>query len=393
MCAQTMRNGILLLVAALTAFVLAIMLTGCGGQIAPSQNGQRGTETIVSPQLHVLDGTNLSVAPASLRGSGADATALSQLVAGDVLVSQQQGGFLRKVVRVSSDGADVVVDTEPAALDDALVQGALHASNDLLAATAPSVAGDRGAQSVVNVPPLVLNFANLPLFDYGAKGKLALNGTITLHPYLDVDLAFGGGRLQSFDLVMHGDIDAQLALQLTAGGELSQSFTQSLWTAPPVVLTQFIGPFPLVETISVELVATGEAHAGATGTLTLGGLDATAQLSAGAKFDGSNWSPVGTQTINLTPVQPSLAVNLQAGGSVSLQARVAVRFYDIAGPYLGVGPYARAEIASQNLAAPTATGRVGLNGDFGGDVSILGHRIAGFDVQLFDVGKDFSYTF
>jgi hypothetical protein len=70
-----------------------------------------------------------------------------------------------------------------------------------------------------------------------------------------------------------------------------------------------------------------------------------------------------------------------------------VRFYDLAGPYLGVGPYAKLDITSQNLAPPTATGRIGLSGDFGGDVSILGHEIAGFDVQLFDVGQNVSFTF
>jgi hypothetical protein len=70
-----------------------------------------------------------------------------------------------------------------------------------------------------------------------------------------------------------------------------------------------------------------------------------------------------------------------------------VRFYDIAGPHLGLGPYANIAILSQNFSTPTATGRIGLSGDFGGDVSILGHQIVGFDVQLFDVGKDISFTF
>jgi hypothetical protein len=365
-----------------------IIVTGCAGQIETPTN-TRAIQTVTSPQLHVLDGSGVTVAPTSLRASGTAAAALASLHAGDIVVASQAGGFLRKVDSVSSNGTDIVVTTEPAALDDALVQGALHASTDLLA----PAAGDRAASSVVNVPPLVINFNELPLFDQGAQGKLALDGTLTLHPYLDVDLAFGGGRLQSFELVLNGDIDAQLALKLTAGGTLSQSFTQTIWSAPPVVLTQFIGPFPLVETVSVELVATGEVHAGATGTLTLGGLDATAQLAAGARFDGTSWSPVATQTVDLQPVQPALDVAASAGGSVSLQARVAVRFYDIAGPHLGVGPYAKVEIVSQDLTAPTATGRIGLSGDFGGDVSILGHQIAGFDVQLFDIGKDVSFTF
>src|SRR5581483_10280282 len=107
--------------------------------------------------------------------------------------------------------------------------------------------------------------------------------------------------VQNFDLVLHGDIDAKVELDLTAGGALSKSFSQTIWSAPPVVLTQFIGPVPLVETISVELVATGEAHAGASGKVVLGGLDAQAQLSAGAHYDGSKWSPVAGSSIDLTP--------------------------------------------------------------------------------------------
>src|SRR5262249_33357051 len=137
----------------------------------------------------------------------------------------------------------------------------------------------------------------------------------------------------------------------------------------------------------------GEVHAGATGTLTLGGVKATANLAAGAHFDGANWSPVTTQKFDLTPITPSLEVDANAGGSVKLQAKVSVRFYDIIGPYLAAGPYANAEIVSHNLAKPTGSARIGLNGNFGGDVSILGKKIVAFDVQLFDVGKDFTFTF
>jgi hypothetical protein len=389
-----MKPHTILFVAAFTAGVLALALAGCGGQVdGATPDGQRGVQTITAPQLRVLDGTPVDVSASSLSGSGSAADTLAQLHAGDVVVSSQAGGFLREVVSVTADGDRVVVGTGPAALDQALVQGQLHASHDLLAAGDSTIGGDRSASSVVNVPPVVLNFDELPIFDYGAKGKLALNGQVTLHPYLDFDLAFSGGKVKNFDLIFHGDIDANVALKLTAGGDLSQSFAQTIWQMPPVVLTQFIGPVPLVETISVELVAVGEAHAGLNGTLTLGGLEANAQLSAGAKFDGSQWSPVGSQSIDVKPIKPSLAVNAHAGASVKLQARVSVRFYDVAGPFLGVGPYAKVDVVSDNFVTPVANGRVGVNGDFGGDVSILGRKIIGFDVPLFDVGKDFSFTF
>jgi hypothetical protein len=34
-------------------------------------------------------------------------------------------------------------------------------------------------------------------------------------------------------------------------------------------------------------------------------------------------------------------------------------------------------------------GRVGVGADFGGNVSIFGHTVVGFQQQLFDIGKDF----
>src|SRR5262245_21566076 len=56
-CDTPMRTQIILFVAAFTAGLLALVLSGCGGQVeASSANGTRGVETIVAPQVHVLDG-------------------------------------------------------------------------------------------------------------------------------------------------------------------------------------------------------------------------------------------------------------------------------------------------------------------------------------------------
>src|SRR5262249_22173861 len=158
-------------------------------------------------------------------------------------------------------------------------------------------------ERTVDVPPLVINFDAVPLLQTGA-GKATLNGTVTFHPYLDVDLQVAWGRVKDFNLVLHGDLSASADVEVTAGQQLSASFSQTIWSAPPVVLTQWIGPFPLVEVISLELTASGEAHAGVTSTMTLGGVEAEAKLAAGAHYDGSSWTPVGERSFTINAISP-----------------------------------------------------------------------------------------
>ena len=348
---------------------------GCGGQIEPA---------VVNPQLRVVDATGVQVAADSLRAGGAAAAALRGVTAGDVLVSATGMGFLRRVVGVSRDGDALVIATAPASLDDALVEGVLHAHQDLLAP------GERAADRLVDVPPLTVTFDELPLVEDG-DARAALAGSVTLHPYLDVDLAVSRARVQSFRLVLHGDLDASVDLDVTAGHELSRSFEKTVWSAPPTVLTQWIGPVPVVEVVSLSLVASGEAHAGVTGSVTLGGVDAQATLAAGAQYNANaGWSGVGEHTLTLTAAAPSASIVAHAGGSVTVQARADIRFYDLAGPYVYVGPYANVELADDGSGL-SRTGRVGLGAHFGGDLSVMGHHVASYDAQLFDVGRDVTF--
>ena len=360
----------------LLVLAAAAALAGCAGQI---------DHPIVQPQLHVVDATGFDVRPDSLRVPASAAAALGVVAAGDVLVSSTGAGFLRRVVSVSRDGDGLTLATAPAALDDALVEGVLHSSDDLLAP------GQRAADRVVDVPPLVVTFDELPLVGDGSAPRIALNGSVTLHPYLDVDLSVSGGRVQLFDLVLHGDVDASAELDLTAGndGDMDPLFDKTLWTSAPMVLTQWIGPVPVVEAVTLSLHATGDAHASA--TLTLGGVDAHAAISAGARYDGSGWSAVGDHTLTLAARPASADVALSADGTINLLLQADIKFYDLAGPYVTVGPYASVTLADDGSGTVTRTGRIGFSGDFGGDLSVMGHHVASYDAQLFDVGRDADF--
>lgn len=353
-----------------------VTLAGCSGQIDPA---------VVNPHLRVIDQPGVQVAADTLRVDGAARAELDGVAAGDVLVSSLGTGFLRSVVGVSRDGDALVIATRPASLDDAVVQGSLHTRQDLLAP------GERVEDRTVEVPPLTVTFDELTLLEDGDDAKVALNGSVTLHPYLDVDLSVAHARVQSFELVLHGDLDAAADVDVTAGHELSQSFEKTVWTSSPTVVTEWIGPVPVVEVLTLSLVATGEAHAGVTGTVTLGGVQAHAQLAAGAQYDAdAGWTPVADHSLTLDADAPSTDLLVHAGASVNLLARLDVKLYDLAGPYVDVGPYARVEVADDGDTL-TRGGRVGVSADFGGDLSVMGHHVASYDAQLFDVGQDVSF--
>lgn len=336
------------------------------------------------PTLRVLDPAEeslVSVTPDGLYVD-ADARVLEGLGLGDVIVSSGAEPFLRKVITIDTDGGIVALATEPGALTDAILDGEMHSSGDVFARPMESSSDEL----VIPIDRLSLDFNNTKLIDEGDIKVEIDRGTVRFRPSLDVDLQVADGWLSHFHAVVKGELSASMGLKVTAARSFDRSFSKTIWKSPKYRAVQMVGLVPVVEVVQVSLIATGNAHASVSGTVALGSASATANLEAGATYDQGSWSAVARPGITLDARGPSTEVGASANAAVTLTVRVDVRLYDVAGPYLTVGTYARAAVAT----ATGWTGRVGIEGAFGGNVSVFGTTLAAYDKSLFDVGRNFS---
>lgn len=360
------------------------MTIGCGvGTVS---------DAVPQPNLVILDEAvtaRLIVQSNGLFVATAEAGPLSQVDAGDVILSNGPEPFLRKVVSINRSGGQLAVLTEPAALTDAILHGHVQSQRDLLSESGPQRPGQTAA--IIPVDKLALDFGGTKLIDVSGI-KVNLNhGTVTFRPTLDVDVQIDDGSLTHFHALLSGDLEASVGLTITADRSFSRNFSTTIWQSPPYTVTQLIGVIPVVEVVTVSLVLSGDVHAGANGTIDLGAASAKASLDAGATYDNGEWSALASPSIDFDARGPSLAANVSAGASLRLTTRIDVKFYDVAGPHLIVGAYAKTDLSGSVANGVDWTGRVGMDGSFGGDLTVLGKNLATYNRALFDIGRDFAW--
>ncbi len=348
---------------------------GCElGEISPA----------AQPTLRVLDQADEALVAVTPDGLSIDRSArvLEGLDVGDVIVSSGAQPFLRKVISIATSGERLALATEPGALTDAILDGEMHSSGDVFSRDVEPGSAD---DLVIAIDRLALDFNNTKLIDDGDIKVEIDRGSIRFRPSLDVDLQIADGWISHFHSIVSGQLSASLGVKITASKSFDRTFSKTIWQSPAYRATQFVGIVPVVEVVRVSLVVSGNARAGASGTVELGGATVTAGMEAGASYDQGDWSAISKPAITLDARGPSAAASATASASLKLTVKVDVRLYDVAGPYIALGAYARTAISS----ASGWSARAGIEGAFGGNISVLGATLAGYDATLFDVGRNF----
>ncbi|MDQ3338965.1 MAG: hypothetical protein M4D80_27695 [Myxococcota bacterium] len=366
----------------ISLLLMAISLSvGCGvGEI---------TDSVAQPNLVVLDeavAAGLTVEANRLTVATGAAGALASARVGDVIVSNGPAPFLRKVVAVESQAGQLALVTEPAALTDAILRGHVSSERDVFAEPLPT--GYDGL--IIPINNLALDFTNNKIIDEVGIQVTLNRGTVRFRPYVDVDLKIEDGSLSHFHAIVRGDLEASVGISIDSTRSFNRGFSKTLWQSPPYTATQFIGTVPVVEVVRVSLILTGEAHATAGGRVDLGSATAKASVEAGASYTDGRWRPVANPSISFNARGPSFTVGASAGASVRLSTRVDVKFYDVAGPYVVVGAYARTDLSASVSNGLDWVSRAGVDAMFGGHVAVLGKTLAEYNRSLFDVGKDFA---
>jgi hypothetical protein len=216
---------------------LVLALAAC----APSSDDDSDTaesapDAIVETGVIVADGQATQTAEVSensikLTGPSADKYQ-STLVPGSIFVAARGGsknpdGFLRRVVSMSRAGGDLVVNTKPATLTDAIVSGAMNATSG----TKPL---DMNSELHIDSPStksfdtIEIDFADKPLFDNiddidGVKFHELIKldrALLSSRPFVNVDMRIADRKVTRFTALVQGNLDTSVSASgsVTADG-------------------------------------------------------------------------------------------------------------------------------------------------------------------------------
>lgn len=362
-------------------FIAVLLSAGCGiGEI---------TDGEAQPNVVVVDdavAARLTVDADRVTVPAGEAGALASARVGDVLVSNGPTPFLRKIVAIDSQSAQLAFVTESAALTDAILRGQARSERDIF--TEPVPAGYE--RLIIPVNNFGLDFTNNKVIDESGIQITLNRGTINFRPFVDIDLKIEDGELSHFHAIVRGELEASVGISINSTRSFRRGFSKTLWQSPPYTATQFIGTVPVVEVVRVSLVLTGEAHATAGGRVDLGHASAKATLEAGASYTDGRWRAVADPSITFDARGPSYELGASVGAQVRLSTRIDVKFYDVAGPYVVLGAYARTDLGASVPNGLDWVARAGVDAMFGGDVAVLGTTLAEYNRSLFDLAKEFA---
>lgn len=297
----------------------------------------------------------------------------SELAAGQVIVGQAGGGYLRRVKATEVVGNTLVVTTEPAAITDAIANQQLKASID------PSTLPGASARKLA-----LLDVTGRVLVDTTIRGVpvkiTVVRGTVQLEPSIDFELDIAKRHVDHLAATIKGTLTVNLDVKLDAGGTVAfqqevdlSGPTARLYTYPFVFpLPTPIGPLPVAGTLELDAFAGFTATVTAAGSVTAG-LEGSATFGLRASWDNGQWTVENQPAFDGMVHRPQLQALLASEVRAYVRPEVRARFYGVAGPRASVTPSLKAAITAAPPAAPT----VKLDGCIAGQV--------GFDAKLFGV--------
>jgi alpha-tubulin suppressor-like RCC1 family protein len=308
----------------------------------------------------------------------------SPLKVGDVIAlgisSKTPHGLLGRVVSTSKHGNQVTVKTKPATLLEAIPQGDINVSGTLsdagLSATTSSLAGrsmrslKRRSRAESSISQGISRSVSC-----GTGSSLDLSGSAGISPDFTFSASWGwGGWRHPTSVTLKQalfQVSATESVQLAATAHAGASCSISpivLFKKPFSPIDIQIGPVPVVLFPTLEVDLTGQASASANLTASV---NQSLTAAAGVKYDNGNWAPIHTlnNTFGWQPPTPALRASVKAG----VTAKLSIEIYDLAGPYVTLGPSLSLDV-DPTASAPspwwTLTGI--LNAGVGAHVPALG---------------------
>lgn len=299
------------------------------------------------------------------------ASEIEMLRPGDVLMSSQGDGLLRLVREIHREGDEIIIETEQAALTDAIVDGDLRSSHRL----------ESSAQALrPSELPLGESLEGISLVAAGGVTARISRGSARFDPTIDVDVRIRDSRVQRFSAAAGGQLELELAVEIEATAGVSIPVELSLLPPLRFRFVHFVGIAPVVEVVSLTLIGTFQLEVEA-GVAVEIGFRAHGMTSAEIVYDG-NWSAGGEHSVDLDRIGPTRRSS-HAGFNVRAQVtpRIDIKFYGIAGPYIEADAFAEYQ---RHLSTRPVSWEL--------DAGIVGRIGASFETEFNILGRDVGFS-
>ncbi len=312
---------------------------------------------------------------------------LERLQTGDVLISAPTAatpdGILRHVTSVSMRSGEVLVETAPATLEDAITEGAVATRVQL--GRSPL---RRLLSPDVVVRPLLLprrsegfffEVKDFVVYDRDGSGSTTndqarVTGSFALDPTVDFLLAFKSGHLRQFRFVAHEteslDVEGEVTIPFLSFNTEKLERVEPVATLAPIVF--YIGVVPVVVQPQINLVV-GVKPMLFTAIRARSMQQTIAAI--GVQFIDGTWAPVADfdGTFQFSP--PTLTAAFDA--EFYFGAELEWKLYGIAGPHVAAKGFV--ELDADVSRRPLWQLFGGLRADSGARVDILSTQLADID--------------
>lgn len=300
---------------------------------------------------------------------------------GDMLVSGRGAGFLRRIVDVQERNHVTVVQTEVADLSELVAYGGLHTSirpfaEDLRLDESSGIGGRLGRSAALDgvdledpldaqaegIPGLEVEFPTTTLAQEQGFELTLQGGHFSFDPTLDLDLDLGSFRIDRFEVLAAGTMDAEVELMIATDGEHQVSNHVHLWHSPRYAWNGSIGPVPVVIVTQLSLDATVEAATSGPSVMTMGA-GAGSHVELGAVYQ-DGWTAKGDHGFEAHLEGPELVLETELDAQVRLDATLEVELYEAVGPSLTLSPWTGLHVDD----AQRLTIDVGVDAELGGSI-------------------------
>ena len=341
---------------------------------------------------------------------------VSGIQPGSVLVSSDGMGYMRKVIGIQRSENGTILETEEAALTDVVTQ--MQLSDSLILTMSDDNrafingkpvpvhsfylipgAKIRSDKSGIDLSGVLFSF-NIIVGDTIGKIKASIpQGHILFEPviYRDLDIGFIPPRVNYFSLTAGGEIDFNLDVKVEAE-VVAKNIDRSIRILFAVIGPIPIGPVPMF--IEFSLNKSFKAGINASGELTFG-YESNFSAVFGAEYNRSNspqWSPVFETGayFNEKPFDFNLTAN--AFAQVGVGPRLDVTIAGMAGPYLTIDPFLKANLTAGYPWTWNFLLNTGIDSRLGFEVGVLNktlikfyRNIPGPSWTIFELGGNYEH--
>lgn len=302
---------------------------------------------------------------------------------GDVIVGTTDLGYLRRVTAIEQDGNTVTVQTENATLEDAIRNGTLAFTADLVDSSAQGLSCADLCKASVLSDDYELFGIDIPVNETCYVGEVEVrlygevNLSISLSLEVDFDIFTGLHRVYfAVNTYTYFEFHFIASSEATFSEEW---VVYSHWFPTYVV---YVGSLPVTLTPQIEFIV--NATGGMSSSLTAG-VNGTVTTTLGMEYSGGYWSTVQDYTRDVEYEPPVLE------GSASLRLntstpRLTLWVYGMVGPYVSLWPWASFDAEGQAGLDEIALSwnlDAGLKGKAGVRVEVLSVSLVDYSVDLF----------